>query len=41
MHFVRRRAPTGEKITDPLADRLTEIGGGLHRRRQGRRRGSS
>jgi fructuronate reductase len=28
MHFVRRQATRGERVTDPLADRLFEIGGG-------------
>jgi fructuronate reductase len=32
MHFVRRQAARGERVTDPLAERLFEIGGACENR---------
>jgi fructuronate reductase len=32
MHFVRRQAARGERVTDPLSERLFEIGGGCENR---------
>ena len=32
MHFVRRQAARGERVTDPLSERLFEIGGACENR---------
>jgi fructuronate reductase len=32
MHFVRRQAARGERVTDPLAERLFELGGACQNR---------